>query len=166
MADDGARAGGRSSDCAMTSEHRAAIKVEEGSSLDGDNRPSAEPASDEHAYFARKRSMAQRSAFVLVPIAAGLAMWSPMLGFDLALGGTCGVGNMLLIMRNNERLLTRGCSRSAYGLRNTLRILIVGLVPVFAATHHPWWYMLMAIAGFFAPLVVYSFQLRRELSTG
>jgi hypothetical protein len=56
-------------------------------------------------------------------------MWSPILGFDLALGGTCGVGNMLLIMRNNERLLTRGRSRSAYGLHNTLRILVVGLVP-------------------------------------
>ncbi len=73
---------------------------------------------------------------------------------------------MLLVMRNNERLLTGGRSRSAYGLSNTLRMLVVGLVPVFLAVHHPWWYMLTAIAGFFAPLVLYSFELRREFSTG
>ena len=95
-----------------------------------------------------------------------LAIWSPVLGFDLALGGTCGVVNMLLIMRNNERLLTRGRSRGMYGMSNTLRMVVVGLVPVFAAARYPWWYMLIAIAGFFAPLVLYSFELRRELSTG
>jgi hypothetical protein len=73
---------------------------------------------------------------------------------------------MLLIMRNNERLLERGRSRGAYGLRNTLRIGVVGLVPVLAAAHHPPWYMVVAIAGFFAPLALYSFALRREMSTG
>lgn len=141
------------------------MNVEEGSFINGDNRPSAESEADLRAYFARKRSIAIRSAYVLAPIVVGAAIWSPMLGFDLALGGTCGVVNMLLIMRNNERLLMRGRSRGAYGLSNTLRILVVGLVPVFAAAGHPWWFMLIAIAGFFAPLVLYSFELRREIST-
>jgi len=117
------------------------------------------------AYFARKWLIGMRSVLVIVPVAGGVAIWLPLLGLDLALGGICGVVNMLLIMRNNERLLERGRSRSAYGLSNTLRIVVVGLVPVFAAVHHPWWYMLVAIAGLFAPLVLYSFELRREFST-
>ncbi len=139
---------------------------EEGSSVGDDNRPSAEPSVDVRAYFLRKRTMAVRSAYVILPIAAGAAIWTPMLGFDLALGGTCGLGNMLLVMRNNERLLIGRRSRNAYGASNTLRMLIVGLVPVFAAANHEWWYMLIAMAGFFTPLVLYSFELRREMSTG
>ncbi len=143
------------------------MKVQEGSSAADDNRPSAESEVDLRAYFSRKRSVAVRSVCVLLPICAFAGIWSPMFGFDLALGGTCGVVNMLLIMRNNERLLSEGRSRSAYGLSNTLRILIVGLVvSVFAAARYPWWYMLIAIAGFFVPLVLYSLELRRELSTG
>ena len=139
---------------------------EEGSSIDGDNTPSAEPGVDVRAYFTRKRSTAVRSAYVVLPVAVLLAFRSPMLGFVLALGGTCGVVNMLLVMRNNERLLIGGRSRGAYGISNTLRMVVVGLVPVVAAARYPWWYMLVAIAGFFTPLVLYSFELRRELSTG
>jgi hypothetical protein len=37
---------------------------------------------------------------------------------------------------------------------------------VLAAARNPWWYMLVAIAGFFAPLVLYSFEVRREMSAG
>jgi hypothetical protein len=142
------------------------MKVEEGRFAGDDNRPSAEPEEHLRAYFARKRLICVRSALVILPVAAGAAVWSVPLGVDLTLGGICGVVNMLLTMRNNERLLTRGRSRSAYGLSNTLRIVVVGLVPVVAAAHHPWWYMLAAAAGLFAPLVLYSFELRRELSTG
>ncbi len=142
------------------------MKVQEGSSLDDDNRPSAEIDVDLRAYFARKRSISVRSAYVILPTSLAAAIWSPMLGFVLALGGTCGVVNMLLVMRNNERLLTRGRTRGAYGLSNTLRIVGIGLVPVLAAARDPWWYMLIAIAGLFAPLALYSLELRRELSTG
>jgi hypothetical protein len=95
-----------------------------------------------------------------------MAIWSPLLGFGLAAGGMCGVVNMLLVMRNNERLIERRRSRSAYGLRNTLRIVLVCLVPVVVAADHPWWYMLVAVAGFFAPLALYSFAYRREISMG
>ncbi len=93
-------------------------------------------------------------------------MWRPLLGIDFAVGGICGIVNMLLIMRNNEHLLERGRSRGAYGASNTLRIAVIALVPVIAAMHHPWWYMLVSIAGLFAPQVLYSFELRREMSVG
>jgi hypothetical protein len=142
------------------------MKVEQGRFAADDNRPSAEPELHLRAYFARKWRIGMRSALLILPVAASVAVWAPMLGLDLAAGGVCGVVNMLLVMRNNEQLLDRGRSLGAYGLRNTLRIVMVGLVPVFAAAHHPWWYMLVAIAGFFAPLVLYSFELRREMSTG
>jgi hypothetical protein len=142
------------------------MKVEEGRFAADDNRPSAEPEVQLRAYFARKRLVGVRSALAILPVAGVAAIWWPAVGLDLAVGGICGVVNMLLIMRNNERLLERGRSRGAYGLSNTLRIVVVGLVPVVATAHHPWWHMLVAIAGVFIPLMLYSFELRREITTG
>jgi hypothetical protein len=103
---------------------------------------------------------------LLVPIAVLTAVWSPVLGFDLVLGGLCGIGNMWLIMRNNERLLDGRRSRGAYGATNLARILGVGFAPVVSAMTGPWWSMGIALAGFFTPLVLYAFALRREFSTG
>jgi hypothetical protein len=142
------------------------MKIEQGRFTAAGNRPSAEPEDHLRAYFARKRLVGIRAALVIVPVAGCLTIWSPPLGLDLAVGGICGVVNMLLIMRNNERLLEAGRSRSAYGLRNTLRIVIICLVPVFATTHQPWWYMLVATAGVFAPLALYAFAYQHEISTG
>jgi hypothetical protein len=100
-------------------------------------------------------------------VAAGLAvMRAPILGFDLLLGAACGVGNMWLVMRNNERLLTGRRSRGVYGLHNVVRILGIGIVPVFSAVTGPWWSMGIALAGFFTPLAVYAATLRQEYSTG
>ncbi len=142
------------------------MKVQEGRFGGDDNRPSAEPEAALRAYFTRKWLIGMRSAFAILPVAVGMALWWPVLGLGFAVGGICGVVNMLLIMRNNERLLDRGRSRGAYGLSNTVRIIVVGLVPVGVAMNHPWWYMLVAVAGMFVPLVLYSFELRREMSTG
>jgi hypothetical protein len=142
------------------------MKVEEGRFVRDDNRPSAESDGHLRAYFARKRIIVVRSALLVFSVAACVAIGWPVLGLDLALGGIGGVVNMLLIMRNNERFLNRTRSQSAYGLRNTLRIVVVGLIPVLAAAGHPWWYMLVGIAGILAPLALYSFELRREMSTG
>ena len=104
---------------------------------------------------------------LLVPVAAVLtAVRSPILGFDLVLGGLCGLGNMWLVMRNNERLLAGRRSRGVYGLVNVVRILGIGIVPVFSAVTGPWWSMGIALAGFFTPLVLYALALRREYSTG
>jgi hypothetical protein len=72
---------------------------------------------------------------------------------------------MLLVMRNNERLLDGRRSTGVYGLVNVIRILGVGFVPVFAAVTGPWWSMGISLAGFFTPLVMYAAALRREYST-
>ena len=133
----------------------------------GDNTQGAEAAAAVSAYYARKRSVGFRSFLVLVPAAVILTvMRTPNLGLDLLLGAVCGLGNMWLVMRNNERLLDGRRSRSVYGLVNVIRILGIGFVPVFSAVTGPWWSMGVALAGFFTPLVLYGLALRQEYSTG
>ena len=133
----------------------------------GDNTQGAEATAAVDAYNARRRSVGFRSFLVLVPVAVILVVIrSPILGFDLLLGGVCGLGNMWLVMRNNERLLAGRRSPGVYGLLNVVRILGIGIVPVFSAVTGPWWSMGVALAGFFTPLVVYGLALRQEYSTG
>ena len=132
----------------------------------GDNTQGAESRAALSAYNARKWSIGVRSSLLLVPIAVVTAVWHPNLGLDLVLGGACGLGNMWLVMRNNERLLDGRRSRSVYGLVNVVRIFGVGIVPVFSAVTGPWWSMGIALAGFFTPLVLYALAMRQEYSTG
>jgi hypothetical protein len=133
----------------------------------GDNTQGAEASAAVDAYNARRRSVGFRSFLLLVPVAAVLVVVRfPILGFDLLLGGVCGLGNMWLVMRNNERLLAGRRSRGVYGLVNVIRILGIGIVPVFSAVTGPWWSMGVALAGFFTPLVLYGLALRQEYSTG
>jgi len=132
----------------------------------GDNTQGAVASAAVDAYYARRRSVGFRSVLLLIAVAAGLAVLRlPILGFDLLLGAACGLGNMWLIMRNNERLLTGRRSRGVYGLVNVVRILGIGIVPVFSAVTGPWWSMGVALAGFFTPLVLYALALRQEYST-
>ena len=132
----------------------------------GDNTQGADEKAAVNAYYARKRFVGFRSSLLLVPVAAGLAaLRFPILGLDLLLGAACGLGNMWLVMRNNERLLSGRRSRNVYGLVNLIRILGIGIVPVFSAVTGPWWSMGVALAGFFTPLVVYAMALRQEYST-
>lgn len=142
-----------------------AAKVGEGMVEIADNTQGADAGAAMRAYVARMRSIGVRSMLLLVPVAVLTAVWSPKLGLDLVLGGVCGLGNMWLVMRNNERLLTGRRSRGVYGLVNLVRILGVGIVPVFSAMTGPWWSMGVALAGFFTPLVLYAFALGREYST-
>jgi hypothetical protein len=133
----------------------------------GDNTQGAVASAAVDAYIARRRSVGFRSLLVLVPVAVILAVLrAPILGFDLLLGAACGLGNMWLVMRNNERLLAGRRSRGVYGLVNVIRILGIGIVPVFSAVTGPWWSMGIALAGFFTPLVLYGLALRQEYSTG
>jgi hypothetical protein len=133
----------------------------------GDNTQGAVASAAVDAYIARRRSVGFRSLLVLVPVAVILAVLrAPILGFDLLLGAACGLGNMWLVMRNNERLLAGRRSRGVYGLVNVIRILGIGIVPVFSAVTGPWWSMGIALAGFFTPLVLYALALRQEYSTG
>jgi hypothetical protein len=141
-------------------------KVREGMAEIGDNTQGAVSSAALSAYNARGRSVGLRSILLLVPAAVVLtAVRSPILGFDLVLGGVCGLGNMWLVMRNNERLLAGRRSRSVYGLVNVVRILGIGIVPVFSAVTGPWWSMGIALAGFFTPLALYTVALRQEYST-
>ena len=137
----------------------------EGKPKSGDNTQGADTAAALSAYDARKRSVGLRAVMLLVPVAALVAVRSPILGFDLLLGGACGIINMRLVMRNNERLLDGRRSRSVYGLVNVVRILGIGIVPVFSAVTGPWWSMGIALAGFFTPLALYTVALRQEYST-
>ena len=150
--------------CAPTA--NGAGNVWEGMVGIGDNRPGADLEAALRAYSARKRSVGVRSTLLLFPVAVVTALWFPVLGFDLVLGGACGFANMLLVMRNNERLLARRRSRGLYGLANMVRILGVGIVPVLAAATGPWWSMFVALAGFFTPLIVYALAVGREYATG
>jgi hypothetical protein len=138
-------------------------KVGEGLAKSGDNTLGADSQAALSFYKMRKRSVGVRSSLLLVPVAVLVAaIWSPKLGFDLVLGGACGLGNMWLVMRNNERLLDGRRSLGVYGLLNVTRILGVGVVPVVAAVTGPWWSMGVALTGFFTPLTLYAFALRRE----
>jgi hypothetical protein len=131
-----------------------------------DNTHGADAAAALRAYDARKRSIGVRSMLLLLPIAAVVAVWRPILGLDLVIGGVCGLANMWLSMRNNERLLAGRRSLGVYGAVNLIRILGVGIVPVFSAVTGPWWSMGIALAGFFTPLVLYAIAMGREYSTG
>ena len=117
-------------------------------------------------YHARKRAVALRSSLLLAGLAIVMATRSPVLGLDLVVGGACGVVNMLLIMRNNERLLDGRRSRGVYGLSNVVRVLGVGVIPAVAAVTGPVWALAISYAGFFTPLASYAIELRNAHRRG
>ena len=141
------------------------MKVQEGTLKICDNTGCAEPAMMRE-YHARKRTVALRSSLLLAGLAILMATRSPILGLDLAIGGGCGVLNMLLIMRNNERLLDGGRSRGVYGFNNVMRVMGVGILPAVAAVTGPVWTMAISYAGFFTPLVSYAIVLRNAYRRG
>ena len=141
------------------------MKVQEGTKETCDNTERAGQA-ELREYFARKRSVALRSSLLLAGIAIVVATRSPILGLDLAIGGGCGVVNMLLIMLNNERLLDGRRSRGVYRFNNVVRVLGVGVIPAIAAITGPVWTLGVAYAGFFTPLVSYAIVLRSAYRRG
>ncbi len=141
------------------------MKVQEGRPQTWDNTERADQA-ELRAYYARKRSVALRSSLLLAGLAILVALRSPILGLDLALGGGCGVVNMLLIMRNNERLLDGRRSRGVYGMNNVVRVLGIGILPATAAITGPAWALAISYAGFFAPLASYAIVLRNAYRRG
>lgn len=141
------------------------MKVQEGTKETCDNTERADRA-ELREYHARKRSVALRSSLLLAGVAIVVALRSPLLGLDLAIGGGCGVVNMLLIMLNNERLLDGRRSRGVYGFSNVVRVLGVGVLPAIAAITGPVWTLAIAYAGFFTPLVSYAIALRSAYRRG
>ena len=138
------------------------MKVQEVSREICDNRGA--DSADLRDYDARKRSVALRSSLLLAGIAILMALRSPVLGLDLAIGGGCGVINMLLIMHNNERLLDGRRSRGVYGFNNVVRVLGIGMLPAIAGSRVRL-ALAIAYAGFFAPLTMYAIELRNAYST-
>lgn len=134
------------------------MKVQEVRQEICDNRGA--DSADLRDYEARKRSVAIRSSLLLGGIAIVMAIRSPLLGLDLAIGGGSGVINMLLIMHNNERLLDGRRSRGVYGMNNVVRVLGMGVLPAIAGITGPAWTLAVSYAGFFAPLVSYAILLR------
>src|ERR1700736_4370535 len=114
------------------------MKVQEVGQEICDNTEGAD-TSERRDYDARKRSVALRSSLLLAGVAILVALRSPLLGLDLAIGGGCGVANMLLIMRNNERLLDGRRSPGVYGFNNVVRVLGIGVLPALAAITGPVW---------------------------
>lgn len=141
------------------------MKVLEGDTRSCDNTGVAARA-DFLASHARMRTVALRSSLLLAGTAIVMAIRSPILGLDLAVGGGCGIVNMLLIMRNNERLLAGRRSRGVYGLHNVVRVLGIGVLPAVAGIVGPAWALVISYAGFFTPLIASAIELRNEHRRG
>jgi len=142
------------------------LKVEEGTFPGNSNTTSGDSDSALRSYFARKRAISLRSSLFLIGVSALVAAVSPKLGLDLAVGGVLGVANMLLVMRNNERLVDGRRSRGIFAASNMVRIFAVGAIPVIVAVHEPGWAMGLYFAGFFTPLAWYAIELRRDIKRG
>jgi len=144
-----------------------ARNVEEGRPERGPNEGGAESSADLREYHARKRLVCVRTSFFLIPLVALVALRNPLASLQLALGGALGVLNMLLVMRENERLLGGGRSRAIFTLNGQVRILAVGILPVAVALRlGQFWTIGLYIAGFFTPLALYALEYRRSIQRG
>lgn len=135
-------------------------RVQEGSSGPPSNYSPADAALDLRTYQNLKRSISARSFIAVLVLAALLAVRTPLGGVCLVIGGLCGVLNMLLSMRGNERLVDHR-SVGAFVFSSFLRVSVFAIVPVGLALHGPWWTMAIYFLGFFTPLALYLFSVQR-----
>ena len=138
---------------------------EEGTPWPPSNYSPADAAADQAIYEEMKRSVSLRSLLSISPIALVLALRAPNLALALETGVVCGIGNMLLTMWGNERLVNRGNVR-VFVLSSFLRLGLFGIIPVVLAIRGPWYAMGVYFAGFFTPLALYAVQVRRRARTG
>jgi hypothetical protein len=115
----------------------------------------AESAADLATYYRLKWLVAGRSLLLILLAAALLVPFSRWGAAALAIGGACGVGNMLAIMRGSERLVQTG-SRLFFGLSSLLRLSAFSIVAAALAVRGPWWSLGPFLAGFFFPLATYA----------
>jgi hypothetical protein len=115
----------------------------------------AEAAVDLATYESLKRSVAIWAGIVAGVAAVILLPWSPAAAVAVAIGGGCGVGNMFLSMRGNERLVDTGRVR-AFVLSSFLRLGLFGIVAAALVLREPWWSLGPFFAGFFLPLALYA----------
>lgn len=124
------------------------------------NYSPADAAVDLRIYQNLRRSITVRSALTVLVLAALLAVRTPLGGVCLVTGGLCGVLNMLLSMRANERLADHR-SVGAFVFSSFLRVGVFAIVPVGLALHGPWWTMAIYFLGFFTPLLLYMSSVQR-----
>ena len=118
------------------------------------NYSPAESEIDLATYYRSKRVVSLQSAALVLLVAAPIALRSPLGAFSLVVGGLCGVLNMWLAMRGNERLVEHR-SVGAFVFSSFLRVGVFAIVPVGLAIRGPWWTFMIYFAGFFTPLALY-----------
>lgn len=120
----------------------------------------AEAAEDEALYRKLKRRASLGSLIVVAISALPLALWYPWFALALAVGGVAGVGNALLSMAGNERLLDRR-NVPVFVLSSFLRLGLFGIVPVVLALRvSSLWTLGCYFIGFFMPLALFGLGLQ------
>lgn len=120
----------------------------------------AEAAEDDALYRKLKRRASVGTLLVLAISALPLALWYPWFALALGVGGIAGVGNALLSMAGNERLLERR-NVPVFVISSFLRLGLFGIVPVVLALRVPsLWTLGCYFIGFFTPLALYGISLR------
>jgi hypothetical protein len=107
------------------------------------------------AYYRLKWRVAAGSFGLAAVVALLLVPLSWYAGLALLIGATCGIANMLAIMRGSERLVE---TRSAvfFGLSSLPRLAAFSIVAAALAARGPWWSLGPFLAGFFIPLAAYA----------
>jgi hypothetical protein len=120
----------------------------------------AEAAQDDALYRNLKRRASAGTLLVVAIPALTLAFWYPWFALALCVGGAAGVGNALLSMAGNERLLERK-NIPAFVLSSFLRLGLFGIVPVVLALRvSSLWTLGCYFIGFFTPLALYGLSLQ------
>jgi hypothetical protein len=120
----------------------------------------AEAAADDALYRKLKRRASWGTLIAVAVSALPLALWYPWFAFSLAVGGLAGVGNALLSMAGNERLLERR-NVPVFVLSSFVRLGVFGIVPVVLALRVPsFWTLGCYFIGFFTPLALYGLGLQ------
>jgi hypothetical protein len=120
----------------------------------------AEAAADAALYRKLKWRASLGSLIAVAFSALPVALWYPWFALALAVGGVCGVGNALLSMAGNERLLERR-NVPVFVLSSFLRLALFGIVPVVLALRvSSLWTLGCYFIGFFTPLALYGLGLR------
>jgi hypothetical protein len=112
------------------------------------------------AYYRLKWRVAAGSFAVAAVLALLLVPFVWYAGLALLIGTTCGIANMLAIMRGSERLVE---TRSAvfFGLSSLPRLAAFSIVAAALAARGPWWSLGPFLAGFFIPLAAYAWSALR-----
>ena len=120
----------------------------------------AEAAQDDALYRKLKRRACVGTLILVAISALPLALWYPWFALALGVGGVAGVGNALLSMAGNERLLERR-NVPVFVLSSFLRLGLFGIVPVVLALRVPsLWTLGCYFIGFFTPLALFGVSLQ------